>query len=96
MKKAPAKKRAKPESDEEDDDADMSMGGSSLANGSILSSTPPSAKKPKKAPAPKKGSGKPLASLENEAASLDGANDEVPLTKGSKDASQRYQKVNLF
>ena len=93
VKKAPTKKRAKPESDD-DEDPDILMSGTPIANGSILSSTPPSAKKQKKAPAPKKGVGKPLASLENEAPSFDGANDAVPLTKASKDASDRYQKVS--
>ncbi|KAI3322171.1 type II DNA topoisomerase [Xylariaceae sp. AK1471] len=77
--KAVSKKRAKADSDDDDDAVD-----------STFSHTPPSAKKQKKAPAAKKSSGKPLAELENESISLDGASE--PKSK-SKTATETYQKL---
>ncbi|KAI0409549.1 DNA topoisomerase [Xylaria palmicola] len=79
--KAASKKRAKPDSDSDEDAAD-----------SILSHTPPSAKKQKKAPAPKKSSGKPLAEVENESIGLDGASEPKPKGK-AKTATETYQKL---
>ena len=83
--KPATKKRAKPDSEDEDDDDASDM--ASLHDDTILSNTPPSAKKQKKEPKAKKAAGKPLAPLENEAASFDGASD------AKKDNSERYQKV---
>ncbi|OTB06331.1 hypothetical protein M426DRAFT_319063 [Hypoxylon sp. CI-4A] len=74
--KAPPKKRAKPESDD-DDDNDVSG----------FSNTPPSAKKQKKAPAPKKSAGPPLGEIENDSMVLD----EKPNKK--KTATEMYQKL---
>ncbi|KAK5125991.1 DNA topoisomerase 2 [Meristemomyces frigidus] len=91
--KAPAKpkKRAKPESDEENDD-DISMNDDSL-----LSNTPPSAKKQKKAPAPKKTASKPLAEVENESFNFDGAAEMEPKPKPKAQkkgtATEQYQKL---
>ena len=89
-----AKKRPKPDTD--DEDGDQTPGHNSLHDDSLLSATPPSAKKQKKAPAPKKVSSKKSASkalqeLENEAVSFDGSNDPAP-KKGSG-STEQYQKV---
>ena len=81
---AASKKRPKPESENDDDDVDMDDG-----DGSILSHTPPSAKKQKKAPA-KKSSGKPLAEIEND--SLVDAPGGSKSGNG-KSASEMYQKL---
>lgn len=65
--------------------------GDSNNDDSLLSNTPPSAKKQKKGPAPKKAPGKPLAELENESFSMD-----VPVDKpASKKATstEQYQKL---
>lgn len=66
----------------------------------LLSATPPSAKKQKKAPAPKKMGAKPLREIENEAIAeaidasmnLDGTDEPKP-KKGSK-STEQYQKVS--
>lgn len=62
----------------------------SLNDDSILSTTPPSAKKQKTA-ATKKTGGKPLAAVRNEAISFDGS-DEPPKAKAGGQ-SEKYQKV---
>ncbi len=82
------KKRSKPDSDDEDDiSVDDNV---SLHDNSLLSNTPPSAKKQKKVPAPKKAT-KPLATVENEAMGLlDGVGEAKPKKTESSD---RYQKV---
>ncbi|KAI4171577.1 MAG: hypothetical protein LQ343_004169 [Gyalolechia ehrenbergii] len=86
-KKAPtSKKRPKPDSEDEDPDPEPSM-----HDDSLLSATPPSAKKQKKAPAPKKKATKPLQEVENEAMGFDGAEDSKP-KKGSK-STETYQKL---
>jgi len=65
---------------------------------SLLSNTPPSAKKQKKLPGPKKSSGNPLASIENE--SFAAMDEDAPApkpkakAKGSNDASDKYQKIS--
>ena len=88
-----SKKRPKPESDEENSDIDMD----SLHDASLLSNTPPSAKKLKKnPPGPKKSSGKPLQSIENESFAMD---EDVPKEPKSKakaptNASEKYQKIS--
>jgi DNA topoisomerase II len=79
LKAKPApKKRPKPDSDDESND-DISQDGSNLSN------TPPSAKKQKKGPGPKKQGGKPLQPVENE--SMSG-----PKSKETS-ATERYQKL---
>ena len=87
--KTASKKRAKPDPEDEDEDEDDSLQDPSLHDDSLLSATPPSAKKQKKAPAPKKAGGKPLTALQNDASVLDGSVDVKPV-KGSTD---KYQKV---
>ena len=62
--------------------------GATNDDGSVMSRTPPSAKKQKKAPAPKKAAGKPLAPVENEVSMID-----APVEQKDKNASDRYQKV---
>lgn len=83
------KKRAKPDSEDENSDADRM----SLHDDSLLSVTPPSAKKQQKAPAQKKTATKPLREVENEALAYDGADDPEP-KKGSK-STETYQKVSV-
>ena len=91
--KPAAKKRRKAESEDENEDA------SDLSEGSKLSTTPPQAKRQKKAPTASKMASKPLREIENEAMNeiadvsmaLDGSTDVKP-KKGSK-ATDQYQKV---
>ncbi|KAI9840189.1 MAG: DNA topoisomerase 2 [Sclerophora amabilis] len=82
-----SKKRAKPQTDDEASEIDRN----SLHDDSLLSVTPPSAKKQKKAPVPKKKGGKPLQDIENDVAGLDGSQDPQP-NKGPG-ATERYQKL---
>ncbi|KAL1966208.1 hypothetical protein VTN77DRAFT_4760 [Rasamsonia byssochlamydoides] len=88
LKAKPAsKKRAKADSEDEvsDDDND------NFDDDSVLSSTPPNAKKAKKAPGPKKGGSKPLADVSNESVGADGADEpEPPKQTGAAD---KYQKL---
>jgi DNA topoisomerase-2 len=86
--KAAPKKRAKPDSDIENSDDDMQ----SMHDDTLLSDTPPSAKKQKKAPAPKKGASQPLAELENDSYAVDGAEDPKPKA-AKKGATDQYQKL---
>ena len=83
-----SKKRAKP--DTEDEDSVSELG--SVHDDTLLSATPPSAKKQKKDPAPKKKAGKPLQTLQNEAVGYDGAAE--PKAKKGGNAEQ-YQKVTF-
>lgn len=76
--KVAPKKRPKPESDNEDD--------------GMLSSTPPSVKKQKKAPA-KKSSGKPLAEIENDEMLIDDEPAAPAASKTKKTATETYQKL---
>ena len=89
----PARKRPKPDTEDEDSEGDPS-----LHDDSLLSNTPPSAKRPQKAGAKKMGA-KPLREVENEAIAeaidasmmMDGV-DEPKAKKGSK-STETYQKV---
>jgi DNA topoisomerase II len=65
--KVAPKKRPKPDSDDEGSLGD----GDSREDGSDLSNTPPSTKKQKKEPAPKKQGAKPLQVVENESMTVD-------------------------
>lgn len=85
--KQASKKRPKPDSDDEDSAPDVN----SVQDDSALSATPPSAKKQKKAPGPKKIGGKPLAELENDAAVFD--DDAGPSQRKGGKASEQYQKA---
>lgn len=93
-KPAAGKKRAKPESDEENSDLDLDH--NSDHDASLLSNTPPSSKRLKKNPAPKNSSGKPLQTIENESfAAAD--EEEAPKPNGKAapaGASQKYQKIS--
>lgn len=84
-----SRKRPKPDSEDEQlPPEDM------LHNdGSILSMTPPSAKKQKRAPAAKKTGAKPLQENENEASNLDGGDD--PKSKKASKSTDQYQKVSI-
>ena len=90
-KPAPSKKRPKP--DTEDEDEDEALDQDSLNDGSHLSNTPPSAKKLKKAsaPKPKKNTMAALQEIQNE--SFDG--EVAPKPKKSSKATDQYQKVSL-
>ena len=77
-----------PESDIENSDDDVQ----SMHDDTLLSNTPPSAKKQKKAPASKKGGSQPLAELENDSYAVDGAEDPKPKT-AKKGATDQYQKL---
>ncbi|KAF1813789.1 type II DNA topoisomerase [Eremomyces bilateralis CBS 781.70] len=88
--KAAPKKRAKPVSEDENSDIDHA----SINDDSLLSNTPPSAKNLKKAPAPKKSSGKPLQSIENESFTTgDGEPPKKKPTPKKGGNSDRYQKL---
>ena len=97
--KPASKKRQKADSEDEGDDA------SDFSDGSKLSTTPPQAKRQKKAPAASKMASKPLREIENEAISeiaditmnLDGSPDAKPKksSKSSK-ATDQYQKVRFM
>lgn len=83
LKTKPApKKRPIALSDEDSDGA---------GNESGFSNTPPSAKKQKTAPAPKKASGTPLAEVENDSFLADLPSKPPP--KSNKSASDMYQKL---
>ncbi|KAJ5379735.1 DNA topoisomerase 2 [Penicillium cataractarum] len=82
-KTAAAKKKAKADTEDEMSDAHMSDDDAD----SLLSQTPPKAKK---AAAPKRAGSKPLADVENESFGGDGTS-EPPKEKGS--ASEKYQKL---
>ncbi|KAI0890325.1 type II DNA topoisomerase [Annulohypoxylon maeteangense] len=75
--KTASKKRSKPDSDDED--------GNDVSG---FSNTPPSAKKPKKAPAAKKSAGEPLVEIENDSMMLDS-----PKPAKKKTATETYQKL---
>lgn len=87
-KTAPPKKR-KDELDDENSDIDMDDAPLD-DDESLLANTPP---KQKKAPAPKKTGGKPLADIANESSNMD-AMDDVPISKPKKGgASDKYQML---
>ncbi|MCJ1284626.1 DNA topoisomerase 2 [Xylographa opegraphella] len=85
-KAATSKKRAKPDSEDEGSVSEVG----SLHDDTLLSATPPSAKKQKKEILPKKKASKPLQPLENEAVSFDGVAE--PKSKKGGNAEQ-YQKL---
>lgn len=85
--KAPAaKKRPAPASDNENSDHERSN-----EDDSLLSNTPPSAKRQKTAPAPKKAVGKPLQQIDNESFGMDGSNNDMTSTSNPK--KEQYQKL---
>jgi hypothetical protein len=89
--KAAPKKKAKADSDI-DENSDIDMDEDPVEDDeSLLADTPPKAKK---APAPKKPSGKPLADIANE--SFGGDGDDEPAAKPKKGgASSKYQMVGI-
>ena len=87
--KAPAKKKVA-----DDENSDIDMDEDPLDDESLLADTPP---KQKKAPGPKKTSGKPLADIANESFGIDDAA-PAPGKKaagGAGGASSKYQMVSL-
>ena len=82
--KVAPKKRPAPTSDDENSDHD------SFDDASLLSNTPPSAKRQKRAPATKKSSGKPLQEIDNESLGLDGLDAPKPAGKAKQ---EQYQKL---
>ncbi|KAF2432921.1 type II DNA topoisomerase [Tothia fuscella] len=89
-----SKKRPKPDSSDEEN-SDLDLDDNSDNDNSQLSNTPPTAKKQKKLPGPKKSSGKPLASIENE--SFTAMDDDKPVPKPKAKAgvaSDKYQKIS--
>jgi DNA topoisomerase-2 len=88
--KAAPKKKAKDVSDDENSDVDMDE--DPFDDESLLADTPP---KQKKAPGPKKSSGKPLADIENESFGMEGTDEpaEKPKKAAAGGASDRYQMV---
>lgn len=86
-KPAPSKKRPKPDTEDEGSASEAD----SLNGGSHLSNTPPSAKKQKKATAPKpnKSAMSALQEVQNEAFDGEG----TPRPKKSSKATDQYQKV---
>lgn len=87
-KSAITKKRPKPDTEDEG----LSPESPSQHDDSVLSMTPPSAKKQKRAPVTKKSGVNPLQENENEAFTVDGAGD-AKSKKGPKHTEQ-YQKVS--
>ncbi len=81
-----SKKRAKPDSDEENSDHD----GDSVDDDSLLSNTPPKAKKQKPVPQQKKFSGKPLQPVTNDSYGLE----STPEPNLKKANASQYQKVS--
>ena len=94
-KPAASKKRPKPDTDDENSDPEYP----SQHDDSLLSMTPPSVKKQKKAPGPKKIGAKPLREVENEAiaeaieASLIYDGSDEPKPKKKSKATETYQKL---
>ncbi|TVY56465.1 DNA topoisomerase 2, partial [Lachnellula cervina] len=90
MAKTAPKKRPKPDSDNDEDGSPSAA--DPFDEDSILSNTPPNAKKQKKAPATKKQSGKPLQDIANESMNMDGPADPKPSGK-DQSATDKYQKL---
>ncbi|KAI4120325.1 MAG: hypothetical protein LQ341_007557, partial [Variospora aurantia] len=84
-KSAPSKKRPMPETEDDESGSEPAIN-----DDSILSNTPPSAKKQKKKHLTEKTAAKPLQEVENEATGFDGAEEAKP-KKGSK-STETYQK----
>ena len=89
--KAVSKKRPKPDSDSENTDGDVH----SLEDDSLLSNTPPSAKRQRKPPGPKKSSGQPLQPIDNESYNINASASAVKQESKSK-KTEEYQKVALY
>ena len=91
-KPATSNKRCKPDAEDEEPSSESI---SQLDDGSILSTTPPIAKRQKRAPTAKKAGVKPLQEIENDVVMYDGAKDESEPKKASE-ATDQYQKVRWF
>jgi DNA topoisomerase II len=88
VKPVTSKKRSKPDSEDEA----SSIIDPAFDDESLLSHTPPKAKKPKTAPAPAKSTKKPLADVVNEAMAVDGTMEDKP--KKGKRVSEQYQMIS--
>jgi DNA topoisomerase II len=86
--KATSKKRPKPDSEDEA----SSIHDNAFEDESLLSHTPPRAKKAKSGPGPSKSSKKPLADVVNEAMAVDGMAEDKP--KKGKRVSEQYQMIS--
>ena len=87
-KSTTSKKRPKPDSEDET----SSIGDNAFDDESLLSHTPPKAKKAKPGPVATKSAKKPLADVVNEAMAVDGAAVEKP--KKGKRVSEQYQMIS--
>ncbi|KAL9015708.1 MAG: hypothetical protein Q9185_006903 [Variospora sp. 1 TL-2023] len=85
-KSAPSKKRPMPETEDDESGSEPA-----IHDVSVLSNTPPSAKKQKKKHLTQKTAAKPLQEVENEAMGFDGAEEAKP-KKGAK-STETYQKL---
>jgi DNA topoisomerase II len=92
--KAKAAPKKKPKDDSDNENSDLDMNEDPYGDDeSLLADTPP---KQKKAPGPKKTSGKPLADIANESFGMDGSDDPIASAKKTAGgASSRYQMVAL-
>jgi DNA topoisomerase-2 len=93
--KAAPKKKAKDGSGAENSDVDMGDDGLDVDE-SLLKDTPP---KQKRAPAPKKASGKPLASIANESFGGEDMDEQMSAAAAKKaagGASSKYQMVGVW
>jgi DNA topoisomerase II len=88
LKSTVPKKRSKPDSEDEASD----MNRDAFDDESLLSNTPPKAKKAKPGPAPKKTTKKPLADVVNEAMAAEGTPEKTP--KKGKRVSEQYQMIS--
>lgn len=88
--KPASKKRAKPQDSDNENDDSLLGDVTAAQDASLLSNTPPSAKKQKKAPTTKKVAGNPLQEVENEISMLDGTSDSK---SKKKTATDQYQKI---
>lgn len=91
--KAVPKKKKKRKDDSDDENSDVDIDEDPFDDDeSLLADTPP---QQKKAPGPKKTSGKPLATIANESFGLDGADSPALPAKKAGGASSKYQMVRL-
>lgn len=93
--KAAPKKTKKRKDDSDDENSDVDIDEDPFDDDeSLITDTPP--QKTKKAPGPKKPSGKPLADIANESFGMDGVDEPVAKPKkAAGGASDKYQMVGF-